>query len=342
MPEPITSSAPAPTTQSPPPAPPPVASNPPSGAGGVGVTPAAGATSQPVPTQTPAISADVQAQLDRYRAMEGEYQQLNQYRHLIPLGYRAYQQSGQPNPAAPQQPKTEHPWGLPDFDQNLLNLVRRDPATNELVALPGAPPDALLRVQDYQAKARQAHEKLLTDPVNAIWSAIEAKVRATYQEQFGQQYGQIQQQQTTQQIIQQNSDWLYAKDQQGNAVTSFDPSTGQHKPTLSPYGQQYVQFVRQAVAWGVQDPTAQHNIAVQGLQNMLLSQRYQQGQQQQVGQQQQQQFVQNAAQTTAAAALLNNNPSTTPSAPSALSLRDKMRQRMNASGQTDDVIRQQV
>lgn len=348
---------PAPTTQSPPPpAPPPAAPNPSSGTGGVGVTPAAGSpTPQPVPTQTPvtqpgqqqtpAISPDIQAQLDRYRAMEGEYQQLQQYRHLIPLGYRAYQQAGQPTPAGQPaaQPQAEaHPWGLPQFDQRLLDFVARDPQTGRLTVLPGGPPDAAIRVEEYQAKLREVQTEFYTNPMKLLGPMIEKKAQEIAQKQFQENFGAVQQQQQTQQIIQQNRDWLYAKDAQGQPVTQFNPATGRNQEVLSPYGQQYVQFVRQAEQYGVRDPEAQHSFAVQGLQNLLLQQRFAQGQQTQAGQQTATQYVQQAAQQTTAQQLVNNNPNAVPAEPQVLSLRDRMRQSMDGNGITDAALAQQL
>lgn len=343
-----TGGTPAPTSQSPLPASPPPASNPSSATGGVGVTPAAGATPQPVPTQTPVstpaapqIPADIQARLDGYRAMEGEYNQLRQHAHLIPIGYKAWQTQQQPAaPAAPAQP--EHPWGLPQFDQRLLSMVRRDPTTGDLVPLPGAPPGAVLEVEKYQEKLREVQTKLFTDPMSLLGPLIEKKAMEIAEKQFGQQYGQIQQQQTTQQIIQQNSDWLYAKDAQGHPVTQFDPSTGQHKPTLSPYGQQYVQFVRQAVAMGITDPQHQHTVAVQGLTNLVYQQRFQQTQQAAAGQQQQQTFLQTAQQQTAGQQLQNSNPNVVPAPNYPVSLKDKMRAAMDGAGLTDQIVSRQV
>ncbi len=335
-----TGGTPAPTTQSPPPAPPPPAAPPPSAAtGGGGVTPAAGSSPPVSPSQpaTPQIPADVQAQLDRYRGMEGEYQQLKQYSHLIPLGYRAYQQGTQP-PAPAATPKQAHPWGLPtDFDKRYLNFVGRDSQTGELALRPGAPPDALIRVQEYQAKLLEANELLFSDPVKALTPIFEQLFGDRFQKQFGEQYGQIQQQQTTRQIVEANRDWLYAKDAQGHPVTQFDPASGSHKPVLSPYGQQYAQFVRQAVQYGVADPQAQHDFAVQGLQNMLFQQQFAQQRQQQAGQTQQQQFIQNA-QVTAGQQLQQNAANTTPAPAQPMTLKEVMAKEFASNGVTDRTI----
>ncbi|HUR54276.1 MAG TPA: hypothetical protein VMZ71_09100 [Gemmataceae bacterium] len=343
----------APPSQSPPPAPAPAAPSPSAGTGGVGVTPPPGATPAAVPTQTPqsnlgtapqtpAIPADVQAQLQRYQQMEGEYNQLSQFKHLIPLGYKAYQQAGQqPNqPAAPQQP--EHPWGLPAFDQRLLDFVARDPQTGRMTVLPGGPPDAAIRVEEYQSKLREVQTQLFTDPMKLLGPLIEKKAQEIARTQFQENFGAVQQQQATNQIIESNRDWLFAKDAAGNPVTQFDPMTGQSKPTLSPYGQQYVRFVKRAVQAGVQDPQAQHDFAVQGLQNLLFQQRFAAAQGQQQGDQQAQQFVQNAAQQTAAQALANHAPNTTPTVQPPSDLREEMRRAMRGGGVTDDTLRQQL
>lgn len=339
---------PPPTTPAPAPPPPPAApSSQTTSAGGVGVTPPGGASSPAVPTPSnptvPQIPSDVQAQLDRYRAMEREYQQLAQHQHLIPLGVEAYRraQQAQQQAAPAAAPTPEHPWGIPQFDHRLLEFVGRDERTGQLQLLPGAPPDALLQVQRYQAELKRAQQEFFTDPAKSLQPIIEKMFGGLFEKQFGERYGQIQQQQVSQQIIRQNEDWLYAKDQAGNFVTQFNPATGRHDKSLSPYGQQYVQFLRQAQQYGIADQQAAHEFATTNLQNMLFQQRFAQAQGQQQGQQQQQQVVAQGN-ATAGQQFVNQNPAVTPPAAGPQSLRDIMRKQFEQNGLTDQVVESQV
>lgn len=354
MPEPIADTNQTPTAQvPPPPAPAPVVQpTPTTSAGGVGVTPSGGANPPTVPptpsspsaNAAPQIPADVQAQLDRYRAMEREYQDLAQHRHLIPLGMDAYRraQQGNPNATPAQAQQTyEHPWGLPQFDHRLLDFVGVDPQTRELVLRPGAPPDALIRVQEYQAKLKEAQTNFFSDPSKALAPIIEKMFGGLFEKQFSQQFGQIQQHQTSQQIIADNQDWIYAKDQSGGFSTRFNPATGRYDRVLSPHGEQYVHFLRQADQFGIKDQAAAHQFARTNLENMLFQQRYAQDRNQQQGVQQQQQVIQQGNQT-AAQQLTGHNPAVQPPAAGPKSMRDLLRERFEQNGLTDQVVEQQV
>lgn len=333
---------PTPTVQSPPPPPAP-APAPTTSAGGVGVTPAGGASSPSVPPTAPQLPADVQAQITRYQAMEREYQQLAQHQHLIPLGMEAYRraQQAQTQPAAQAAPTPQHPWGVPQFDERLLDFVGRDPTTNQLTLLPGAPPDALIRVQEYQAKVREANNNFLRDPEKALAPIIEKMFGGLFEKQFGEQYGQIQSRQTSERILADNRDWLVAKDQGGNYMTRFNPATGGHDDVLSPLGEAYSQQLVQATRMGIGNPADRHSFAVTNLQNFLFQQQRSQQAAQATGVQQQQQVLQQGQQT-AAAQVTNFNPNVNPQLDQAMSLRDQFRKNFEANGVTDAALAQQM
>src|SRR5262249_48299527 len=118
----------------------------PGAAAGPGLTtpaPGPAPVSQPTPTPVPPVAPqalDFDAEFARRMGMS-----LGQAQALLPLGYQAYQRqlqaqpSAQANPAA-QQPA--NPFGLPEFDYRLLDMVQRD-ASGNIVPVPGAPPDAV-------------------------------------------------------------------------------------------------------------------------------------------------------------------------------------------------------
>jgi hypothetical protein len=343
QPAPITTNSPATAPASGAGVPPPTGTNP----SAVPSTPATQPTAAlptPAANQQPALPADIQARLAEAEEYRRRYQELAQHQHLIPLGMEAYRRAQQGNPNAAPQPaaaQPQHPWGLPQFDMRLLDFVGRDGEGN-LVLKPGAPPDALIRVQEYQAKLREAQSNFFNDPMKALEPVVKQMFGGMFQEHFQKNYGQIQARQAGERIIEENRSWLYAKDPQGNPVTRFNPASGQHEEVLSAEGQAYSQLLAQGRQYGIQDPTALHQFAVQGLTNMILSQRFQQQQNQQAGVQQQQQMVSPQAQQTAAQQLGAHNPNVNPAPAPAGDLRSAFRNAFRSNGVTDDVLAGQV
>jgi hypothetical protein len=90
---------------------------------------------------------------------DGEFQKRygvhpSQAQLLMQMGYRQYvgqQQAALPAQAGQAQPQA-HPWGIPQFDERLLQYVEKDPATGQLRVLPGGPPDAAIQVQKYHER----------------------------------------------------------------------------------------------------------------------------------------------------------------------------------------------
>lgn len=337
--------APAPQTQPAPPAPT-LGSGPGSSGvtGGTGVVPPPGASTPP-PDAPPAPPADWQQQLAQLNAYRQKAQEYEQYKHLIPLGYAAYQRQAQPGPsvvppAAGQPQPAANPFGLPQFDFNLLSFISKDPSTGQLQLLPGAPPDALARYQDYQEKLHQAQRQFWSEPQKFLLPMIQEEAKKIAAQQFREQYQGIQSQQTASQILQQNADWLYAKDQGGQPQFRYDPATGQNRPVLSELGQQYGRLIQSLDAQGVRDPNAQHQLAVAQLQNMLYQAQQRQAAAGQTQQTQQQTFLQgNQAPLVPVPAA---PPAVVPPPPQGGSLREILAQRMNQAGMTDDLMRRQL
>jgi hypothetical protein len=290
------------------------------GSGSTGAVPASGAGS-PTPgvPATPAapqtVTPEQYAQLQRqYEAAQQQARQYEQYKHLIPLGYAAYQQQlqgqpaqgqGQPQPAAAEPPK--NPFGLPAFDYALLNWVQKDAGGN-LVAIPGGPPDAAIRVQQFQDQLRTVQQQFWSDPMKFLGGLIQEQAKKVAEETYKSQFGGYQQQEQAKQLFASTEPWLYERDAQGNQVTTYDPATGRNKPQLSAAGRFYAEQVQAAHRQGIADPTVQHEYAIARLKNAIYEANQRQQQAGAQGQQQAAAFVQGAQQQAAA-------PNPTPAQP---------------------------
>jgi hypothetical protein len=246
-----------------------------------------------VPTQAPQATFD-----DQFRQRYGmEPAQANM---LLTLGWRAYQgQGGQAaNPQAQpggQPAAARHPWDIPQIDRRLLSMVEKDPTTGALRPLPGAPPDAALQVQKYLDARQAAVDGLFENPMQALRPIVTELARAEADRIVQERMGGVQAQGQVNAIIQQNSEWLFQKDQNGHVQRQFNPATGQQVPVLSPVGRFYAEKVQQLHKMGVTDPAAQHEMAVMYTRQALADVQARQSQAQQQGQQQGQQFVAGAA-----------------------------------------------
>ena len=343
-PTPAATTPPAPAPSQTPPASPSPAPAPVSGPGSSGTpgsgtpnpTPAAPSPAPITPATPPQIDFDTQ-----FRQRLG--MSLDQAQLLLSMGYRAYQQQGQAAPAqVPAQPtpaqQAANIFGLPQFDMNLLNFVGRDDQ-GRLQLLPGAPPDAAIRVQEYQEKLRQVQQQFWSDPMKFLGPVIQRQAEEIAGRVFQGQFQQTQHQQFARQTLQANEGWLYERDASGQTQHQFNPATGRQEPVLSAAGRAYRQFVVEAHQAGIQDPARQHQYAITSLQNQLMQARLAQLQAPQQQQQANGQFLQQAAQQTPPPAA-GANPVVPVQQPK--TLRQAMLDQMNANGITDDVLRQQM
>lgn len=331
---------PAPST----PAPPAPSSTSGSGASGLpqpGATPAA-ATSPPTPAAAaaPAVQPPAAANFEQEFARRFGVDP-SHARTLLTLGYQQWQNQGRQQPAAqpatPAAPEKKNPFGLPDFDYRLLDYVVKGP--NGLEVIPGAPPDTLLRVQEFQDKFRHAQQNFFSDPAKFLAPLIEEaaakKAEAIYNERFSGH----QSQSAAQRIIQENESWLFEQ-QDGRPVTRFNPATGREDRVLSGWGQFYSQQLQAVAAAGVSDPVMQHQFALTATENAALRQRNQPAAAQAAGAAAAQGFLNGAAQQP-----VPPPPAVAPVAAPVngqqvpFSLRDTLRQRFEANGITDQSIR---
>lgn len=263
---------------------------------------------------------------------------------LMRMGYQQYQgQQTQPAPTlAPATPAQPNIFGLPQFDEKLLNFVAKDPATGQLMNLPGAPLDAAFRVQEYMDNLRQVQSKFFTDPMQFLEKPVAALVEKRAQELYQKQFSQHQQQGTAERILEENKSWLFEVDANGQQVRQWNPATGQESPVLSQWGRYYHQCIQQVAAHGITDPVALNQYAIQMCENAALRAKFQQSQAAPAGNAAAQQFLNGAAghPTPAHPAAPNPPPPAQPAVP--FSIKDRMRQLMDANGIDDKALQQQL
>lgn len=303
----------------------------PSGSGS-GLAASQSPATQALAGQQPAVNEWQQ----KYDALQQEFNRLQPYARL---GWQAHQQQqvAQPAQGQPVAAKPQNPFGLPEFDHSLIQFIKRDPASGQLVVDPGAPPDTLSRYQAYTQKFQEVQPQFWNDPMKFLGEQVRKMALEVAQQQVQQHLGGYQEQVQARTILERNADWLYTKDAQGQRQFTTDPMTGQVAPALSPYGQVYSKFVREAADLGITTAAKQDQYATAMLQNAIHNARMQQQAGQQTGQANAQQFLQTAAATAASppppAAVIN------PPAPAnPISLRDRMRQNFDANGVTDKTL----
>ena len=340
----------APQTASIPPqnSPPPAPTNPagPSSMpGGSGGEPSGGAISggqqgfgtapnAPTPTGEAMYPPEVRAQLAELNSLR---QQMAQQAPLAQMGYTAYQQQQQAarqQAAAAQDAAAKKSWfNVPQFDQNLMNFLERDPATGEVRAKPGAPPNAVAEFTAYQRGLQEVQANFWSNPQAALAGPMEQIAQRVAAQIVQQQMGGYQQSQVAERLIVADASWIFT-----------NGSGGQ----LSDYGRAYQGYVNQLDQMGVRDPATVHEHAKSLVQrDHMLAERQRQaagGQQQQVAQAQQQNFLQAQGGGGTPATPAPVGGSQQPGMPQGLpggrqmSLKEQMAARFNQNGINDRTI----
>lgn len=231
--------------------------------------------------------------------LANQYRQAQQYAQAgqVYLQHRSEferWQDEQKRQAAAQDQQKKSWWNAPQYDPGWFNKLTRNAYTNQLEVLPGHDPAIVQRVLAWQEHQRNFLDKFSQDPITAIRPGIEEVVQQVAARMVQEQLGGYSQQMSAREVYQQNQEWM----------VETDPQTG--RPTLSPLGHRYAEYVKQADQAGLQGVQAQHQYALGMTQRDYLLSRVQQGgqQQQQPGTQQQvdpnqqvkNNFLQNAAQ----------------------------------------------
>lgn len=285
--------------------------------------------------QQPATGSGVDYR-QQYEAAQAELARLQP---LARIGYQTWQQQQQAaqQPATPAAPaKPPNAFGLPEFDHGLIQFIKRG-SGGELVVDPAAPPDTLARYQAYMQKFQEVQPQFWQDPMKFLGPQIQQMAQQIADQRMQAHMGGYQEQVQARTILERNADWLYAKDAQGQRQFQTDQLTGQTAPVLSPYGQAYARFVREAGDMGITSAAKQDQYATAMLQNAIHNARAQQQQGQQQGQQAAGQFLTNAA-TQAASPPPPGAAVSPPPPPGPISMREKLRQAFQQNGVTDQTI----
>lgn len=179
-------------------------------------------------------------------------------------------QLGQAQPPAPgAAPPAAKPsyWNKPDFDPALLDRVTKD-ANGNLVPRDGMDFMAVQKVREYAAWLNQTQDKFWQDPIAVLKPGLEEVIQAQVQQHLQGYQAQVQQQQHLQAFKADAEKWAFQKDAQGRVVQD---QTG--APVLSPTGQVYAHFVREAVGLGLTDIQSQDAYARRATESEILRQR---------------------------------------------------------------------
>jgi hypothetical protein len=206
-------------------------------------------------------------------AQWGLYFQQNQAK--IQQALQLLEQQGQAPAKAAAAPQAG-PFGQsPDWDPKYEQFLTRD-AQGNIVAVPGADPTLPQKYQQYIAWQREAMNTFLRNPADALKPVFQDVVKNDIASLIRQELQQYQQQQFGQQVVQQNRDWLYAKDPM-TGQPAVDYLTGQ--PKLSRAGEIYRGHVERLAQSGVSDPRVQHEMAYAAAEAAALREMIQHAQQ---------------------------------------------------------------
>ena len=155
---------------------------------------------------------------------------------------RSRQQQGQA-PQAPSVPEKKpywaDYWAPPQYDRSIEQFLRKD-ADGNIVALPGAPPDAVIQYQTYHAWRNKQAQAMLDNPHQFIEPTARNIAKEVAEQAIREHLGAYQDKISAQQFTQQNGQWLYEYDQNGQIKTNpvFNPATGQveHHRVLNQWG----------------------------------------------------------------------------------------------------------
>jgi len=146
----------------------------------------------------------------------------------------------------------------PEYDPRWLSQITRDSTTGELRVVAGAPPEVLPKYNAWIDHQRSFLDRFSRDPIGAIRPGIEQVVQQVAEQMVQQHLGNYRETSEAQRFVAEHSGWLHSHDAQGHAV--MDPRTGREQ--LSPLGQRFEQYVREAAQMGLQGTQAQARYAL--------------------------------------------------------------------------------
>ena len=262
-------------------------------------------------------------------------QQLAEARQLAQYGQLwLQQQAQQQRPAPAAAPDPLEMYKVPQFNQQWMQHVEQTPTGWKLRE--GGDPAALAQINAYQNRRTEIADKLLSNPAEFLQPLVAKMVQEQASQLVQESFQQNQQAQYVNSFMQQNAGWLFQRDAGGNPVVN--PVT--QKPIISPAGQRFYQYLRNAEQMGITSPAAQEEYAKAKLSVDLL----------QPQAQQQTAVANNANAKQQLLNQMNRNPDrsgTTVAQSGArglaeqnsnLSLADRMTAALRAAGETDETI----
>lgn len=156
-------------------------------------------------------------------------------------------------------------------------MVIADPnAEGGYRALPGAPADILVRLQQHMASSRRFIQQFVQDPRKILLPLVQEEAKRIALAEAQNLQAQTAHEARAQQINNENRNWVYELNAQGQQ--QFDVVTG--KPKLTEAGTMYLAVVEQLWAGGngIKDPVQLDQVAKHTVIGMLTARRQQQGQ----------------------------------------------------------------
>lgn len=182
-------------------------------------------------------------------------------------------------PTVPQvQPGAPDPLtGVVPFSEQDFAMVIADPnAEGGYRALPGAPADILVRLQQHMASSRRFIQQFVQDPRKILLPLVQEEAKRIALAEAQNLQAQTAHEARARQINNENRNWVYELNAQGQQ--QFDVVTG--KPKLTEAGTMYLAVVEQLWAGGngIKDPVQLDQVAKHTVIGMLTARRQQQGQ----------------------------------------------------------------
>lgn len=252
------------------------------------------------------------------------YQENERYKRELEQ-LRLAQQQQQPA-AAKEQKAPEQPWGRPEYDANWLRMVKLD----ETGRATEGNPEIVAKYNRFHDWRTEFVQKFTHNPDETFAEVIDKRAQTLVDKALADRFEQHQQKLHADQFIRDNSNWLYAKDQNGQFLR--DPNSGQQIPSNE--GRRFYEHLANAEARGVQGYQNQVQYAYDMLQRDLYAEHWRQSQAKVTSQQQKQAIIQNGNRKPNRAGSLAGSKPGQKGAPqnSRLPLRDQLNKAFEANG----------
>jgi hypothetical protein len=175
----------------------------------------------------------VLGQLIQLHNQNQQYQPLvQQYQQIVPRWsefqkWEAQQaQAAQQKQQAPQKPL----WEAPEYDPRWQQMVRKDEYGN-VIPVNGAAPDLPQKIAKYNEFVRDKFSSFMKDPAAFMEPLLEGAIQKRIDDKLGGYRQELEAKQSIQSFINDNADWLYERDANGQVVRA---QNGQ--PLYSEYG----------------------------------------------------------------------------------------------------------